>query len=126
VGRLGTRGCGGLIRAHDLAVLQTAESLPACVAGLAATDEVAQRAKVSVTGVSEVPDPGHSSRYLDATGTAEGGTVRDGVPLARVEASAVVPGMSGRRSCPPEASRSWPGRTLQRAPAHPDDAPTGP
>src|SRR5215475_6177441 len=82
--------------AHDLAVLQTAQPLPACVDGLAATDEVAQRAAVSVTGVSEVPDPGHSYRYLDATGTAEGGTSRDdGVPLARVQASAVVPGMSG-------------------------------
>ncbi|MDQ3886091.1 MAG: serine protease, partial [Actinomycetota bacterium] len=81
---------------HDLAVLSADEPLPACVAGLAATDEVELDTWVSITGVSEVEDPGHSYRYLDASGEWKRGTTRDDqIPLGRLTTTDVVPGMSG-------------------------------
>ncbi|MFD8076227.1 NB-ARC domain-containing protein [Streptomyces sp. NPDC059718] len=81
---------------RDLAVLRRTEPLPGSVAGWAATDSVGLLTKVVVTGVSTVNDPGHDYRYLQATGTWQGGTVRDGsVPIGRLSSSSVVPGMSG-------------------------------
>ena len=81
---------------HDLAVLVTGEPLAGCVAGLAASDEVAIRAEVVITGVPVLDDPGRSYRSLDAEGHWGGGTTRDDqVPLGRVVASAVMRGMSG-------------------------------
>ena len=53
---------------HDLAVLVTGEPLAGCVAGLAASDEVAIRAVVVITGVPVLDDPGRSYRSLDAEG----------------------------------------------------------
>src|SRR5690349_5373743 len=38
---------------HDLAVLSLTVTLPACVVGIAATDEVELRAAVSITGAPE-------------------------------------------------------------------------
>jgi CHAT domain len=66
------------------------------VVGLVASDAVALRTPVVVTGVTDVPDDRHSYGHLDATGTWEGSTTRDAqVPLGRIEAKAVMKGMSG-------------------------------
>ncbi len=81
---------------HDLAVLSAGEVLSGCVAGLTATDEMAIPAPVVITGVPDLYDPDHEYRHWDAAGTWAGGTTRDNeVPLGRVEASAVLKGMSG-------------------------------
>jgi len=81
---------------HDLAVLFTAEPLASCVTGLATTDEVELDTPVSITGVSHVEDPGHSHKYLDASGEWRGGTTRDDqIPLGRLWSTDVVLGMSG-------------------------------
>ncbi|MDJ0346186.1 trypsin-like peptidase domain-containing protein [Streptomyces sp. H10-C2] len=82
--------------ARDLAALRRAAPLRGTVAGLAHTDTVTLLTDVVVTGVSAVDDPGHDYRHLDATGTWQGGTVRDThVALGRLASSSVVPGMSG-------------------------------
>lgn len=97
-------GSEGRARAHvvavdvarDLAVLRRAEPLPAAVACMVPTDSVEPLTGVIVTGVSAVDDPGHVYRHLDATGTWQGGTVRDGqVALGRLASTSVLPGMSG-------------------------------
>ncbi|MFI5915743.1 trypsin-like peptidase domain-containing protein [Dactylosporangium sp. NPDC051541] len=81
---------------RDLAVLRGAEPLPESIAGLVPTGSVALLTPVTVTGVSVVDDAGHVYRHLDATGTWQGGTVRDGeLALGRLTSTAVVPGMSG-------------------------------
>ncbi len=81
---------------HDLAVLRRAEPLGSSLIGLVATDVLALRTEVVVTGVSGVDDPEHDYRFLDAVGTWSGGTMRnDQVPLGRLSSASVVPGMSG-------------------------------
>ncbi len=70
---------------HDLAVLAADEPLPECVVGLAATDEVELDTRVSITGVSEVEDPGHSYRYLETSGT--GSAVPPGTTRCRWDGS---------------------------------------
>ena len=81
---------------HDLAVLRREVPLPGSVAGLVATGSVPLLTGVVVTGVADVEDPGRSYDYLDAAGQWQGGTMRDQqVPLGRMVASGVVPGMSG-------------------------------
>ena len=81
---------------HDLAVLTSTTPLPASAGPLTATDQMALRAGVRVTGHAVPDDPGHSYRFLDAAGEWAGGTTRDdAVPLGRVTANSVVPGMSG-------------------------------
>ncbi|MGH3821473.1 MAG: CHAT domain-containing protein [Pseudonocardiaceae bacterium] len=81
---------------HDLAVLSVSEPLPACMTGLTTTDEVELDTPISITGVSHVDDPGHSHRYLDASGEWRGGTTRDDqIPLGRLWSADVVLGMSG-------------------------------
>ncbi|MEU9290995.1 serine protease [Streptomyces sp. NPDC048275] len=79
----------------DLAVLRRAEPLEESVAGWAPTDGVELLTKVMVNGVPEVDDPGHSYAFLHATGTWQGWTIRDGVPLGRLSSDSVLPGMSG-------------------------------
>ncbi|MFE6157601.1 trypsin-like peptidase domain-containing protein [Streptomyces sp. NPDC056486] len=79
----------------DLAVLRRAEPLQDSVVGWAPTDGVELLTKVMINGVPEVDDPGHSYSFLHATGTWEGWTIRDGVPLGRLSSDAVLPGMSG-------------------------------
>lgn len=81
---------------RDLAVLRGAEPLSESVAGLTPTGSIALLTPVVMTGVSVVDDAGHVYRHLDATGTWQGGTVRDGeLALGRLTSTAVVPGMSG-------------------------------
>ncbi|WP_280471550.1 trypsin-like peptidase domain-containing protein [Nocardia cyriacigeorgica] len=82
--------------AHDIAVLCSEGRLPACAAGWSAADQVKLNEAVVVTGVSQVDDPGHEYRHLDAPGRWAGQTLRDSsVRLARVSATSVLPGMSG-------------------------------
>ena len=82
---------------HDLAVLACADGdLPVTAGPLTATDQVALRTAVTVTGHAVVDDPGRSYRFLNALGEWAGWTTRDdAVPLGRMTSSAVVPGMSG-------------------------------
>lgn len=82
---------------HDLAVLSAEEPGFAEVCGpLAATDGVALREPVRVTGHPLVYEPGHAYRFLDALGTWAGGSVRDGeVGLGRLISDQVLKGMSG-------------------------------
>ncbi|MBR7838630.1 trypsin-like peptidase domain-containing protein, partial [Actinospica durhamensis] len=83
---------------HDLAVLVVAQEPGfAEVSGpLAASDGVALREPVRVTGHPLVYEPGHAYRYLDAPGTWAGGSVRDGeVGLGRLISDQVLKGMSG-------------------------------
>ncbi|TMM36101.1 MAG: CHAT domain-containing protein [Actinobacteria bacterium] len=81
---------------HDVAVLVRDEPLGDSAVHLVATDSVQRLARVRVTGVPRVDDPGHVYRFLDASGVWQGGTMRDeAVALGRLSSSAVVPGMSG-------------------------------
>ncbi len=85
---------------HDLAALVSARSLSPECARLAQSDQVASHARTVVTGVSRFDDK-LKYRFLEAPGIWAGATSReDGVQgsdirLARVEARAVTPGMSG-------------------------------
>ncbi|MFJ8028711.1 trypsin-like peptidase domain-containing protein [Streptomyces sp. NPDC096311] len=80
---------------RDLAVLRRARPLEESVPGWAPTDAVRLLTGVVVNGVAGVDDPGHDYRFLHATGSWQGWTVRDGVPLGRLSSSALLPGMSG-------------------------------
>jgi tetratricopeptide (TPR) repeat protein len=81
---------------HDLAVLVAGTSLPGTAGTLTATDQMTLRAPVTVTGHAEPDDPGHTFRFLNAPGEWAGWTTRDDtVPLGRMTADALVPGMSG-------------------------------
>jgi hypothetical protein len=81
---------------QDLAVLITEGRLSASAGSVVATDSAALAEPIVVTGVSEVDDPGHEYRYLDALGTWTGGTTRDDeLPLGRLQSNDFVLGMSG-------------------------------
>ena len=82
---------------HDLAVLAcTGSGLAATAHLMTATDRVALRTPVTVTGHAVVDDPGHSYRFLNALGEWAGWTTRDdAVPLGCLTANRVQPGMSG-------------------------------
>ena len=81
---------------HDLAVLQSEVSLPACTGPLTATDDLAKRTPVMVTGHAVLEDDASTYRFLDGIGEWAGGTTRDdAVALGRMIADRVVPGMSG-------------------------------
>jgi tetratricopeptide (TPR) repeat protein len=81
---------------HDLAVLTGAPSLPATARPLTATDQLAVRTSVTVTGHSVIDDPGRTTRFLTAIAQWAGGAMRDdAVPVGRMTADAVMPGMSG-------------------------------
>jgi len=81
---------------RDLAVLTCDAPLPATARELTATDKVPLRTQVRVTGHAEPDDPRHTYQFLNAPGMWAGGTTRDdAVPLGRMTASDVVPGMSG-------------------------------
>jgi tetratricopeptide (TPR) repeat protein len=95
----GTRRDGEVVAVDalaDLGVVRLSEPLGGCVKGLAATDEAAMNEGVVVTGVSRLDDPEHEHRYMDASGTWAGGTMRDDqLPLGRVRCQDVLRGMSG-------------------------------
>ena len=86
----------GLDPLHDLAVLVTDDPLAASVVGLAASDDVAARTAVLVTGVAGLDDPGHTTRHLPADGYWVGGTTRDDqIQLGVLDSKRVLRGMSG-------------------------------
>ena len=81
---------------RDLAVLTCDARLPAVAGLLAATDRMAVRTPVTATGHAVLEDRGGTYRFLTAVGKWAGGTTRDdAVPLGRIIADRVVPGMSG-------------------------------
>ena len=81
---------------RDLAVLTTRHQLPEVAGELTPTGQIPLGTKVNVTGHVVVNDPGHVYRFLNALGEWAGGTTRDdAVPLGRMTASDVMPGMSG-------------------------------
>jgi formylglycine-generating enzyme required for sulfatase activity len=85
---------------HDLAALVSARSLSPESARLAHSDQVPSHARTVITGVSRFDDR-LEYRFLEAPGIWAGATSRgdgvqgSGIRLARVEARAVTPGMSG-------------------------------
>ena len=81
---------------RDLAVLVTDSRLPTVVGPLTPTDQMAVRAPVTATGHAVLEDRGSTYRFLTAVGYWAGGTTRnDAIPLGRMIADRVVPGMSG-------------------------------
>jgi tetratricopeptide (TPR) repeat protein len=81
---------------RDLAVLTSDAVLPAVAGTLAATDEMRVRAPVTATGHAVLEDRLGGYRFLTAVGQWAGATTRgEAVPLGRVIADRVVPGMSG-------------------------------
>lgn len=80
---------------HDLGVMSTDRQLPASVPGLVASDSVAIGTGVVVQGVASIQDPGHEHSRLSSSGSVEGPHTQDGIPLLRIKADAVTPGMSG-------------------------------
>lgn len=81
---------------HDLAVVESQQTLPTSVAGWAASDSLPLDTPVEATGTSAFADPGHTHRQIDAPGIWAGGTMRDDhIPLGRMRSSDIVPGMSG-------------------------------
>lgn len=80
---------------QDLAVLRGDSPLAGSVPGLVPTDGVALRVELEIAGVSRVQDR-HVYRFLTTTGTWQGPVTRDEqLPLGRVTADAILPGMSG-------------------------------
>jgi hypothetical protein len=82
---------------HDLAVMHLSDPLPDSNERLSPTDDVNMNSPVLVTGHVVIEDPGVPPlRYLDAPGVWAGQTLREnGVILGRMQADAVMPGMSG-------------------------------
>ena len=81
---------------RDLAVLTCAAGLPAVAGPLAATDQMALRMEVTVTGHACPDDCRSRYRFSERDGGVGWGTTRDdAVPAGRMTSSAVVPGMSG-------------------------------
>jgi tetratricopeptide (TPR) repeat protein len=81
---------------HDLAVLTSNIGLPATAGALTASDQLAVRTPVTVTGHSVIDDPGRTARFLTAIGQWAGGAMwDDAVPVGRMTADALMPGMSG-------------------------------
>lgn len=81
---------------RDLAVLRTEIPLGGVAPGLAMTDTIPPNTAVVVTGVSDVDDPGHDYRFLDAVGSWEGGSSREqDLRLGRLTSRSVTKGMSG-------------------------------
>jgi hypothetical protein len=85
-----------LDQAHDLAVLVSERHLSASAEELAATDQMAPRTAVTVTGHSVITDSGHTARSLTTIGQWAGPATWEDAPLAgRMTAEALMPGMSG-------------------------------
>jgi tetratricopeptide (TPR) repeat protein len=85
-----------LDQVHDLSVLVCDARLPASVGEFTATDQMALRAGVTVTGHVVVADVGRTARSLTAIGQWAGPAMwEDATPAGRMTADAVMPGMSG-------------------------------
>ena len=85
-----------LDQAHDLAVLISGVQLPLVTSELSATDRMEPRTAVTVTGHCVIADSGRTARSLTTIGQWTGpATWEDAVPLGRMSAEALLPGMSG-------------------------------
>ena len=85
-----------LDQAHDLAVLLSAVHLPTAAGDLAATDQMAPQAAVTVTGHGVIARAGRTARSLTTIGRWAGPAMwEDAVPTGRMTAEALLPGMSG-------------------------------
>jgi hypothetical protein len=85
-----------LDRARDLAVLVSTVPLPATAGELAATDQMAPRAAVTVTGHCVIARAGRIARSLTTIGRWAGPAMwEDATPTGRMTAEALLPGMSG-------------------------------
>ena len=81
---------------HDLAVLAGEVPLPGTAGILAATDQVAPRTGVTVTGHCVIADSGRTARSLTTIGWWTGPAMwEDATPAGRMTAEALLPGMSG-------------------------------
>ena len=106
--RVDPLGGGPIISAHvaavdelrDLAVLRAEHPFPESVTRIEPTDSITPDTRVTVVGVVAVEDSGHDYRYLQATGSWTGGSLRDEtVALGRMQCSDVLTGMSGAPAC---------------------------
>jgi tetratricopeptide (TPR) repeat protein len=85
-----------LDQAHDLAVLVCEVHLPATAGDLVATDQMAPRAAVTVTGHCVIAGSGRTARSLTTIGRWAGPAMwEDATPTGRMTAEALLPGMSG-------------------------------
>ena len=85
-----------LDQAHDLAVLVCDVHLPAITGDLVATDQMAPRTAVTVTGHCVIAGSGRTARSLTTIGRWTGPAMwEDATPTGRMTAEALLPGMSG-------------------------------
>ncbi|MFF0154529.1 tetratricopeptide repeat protein, partial [Micromonospora sp. NPDC005203] len=80
---------------HDLAVLRAEQPLSGSVSQVVASDGVRDNEPVTTAGYPTVEDDGHEYELLTAGGHWRGPALRDGVLWSRLQADAVMPGMSG-------------------------------
>ncbi|MDR7277190.1 tetratricopeptide repeat protein [Catenuloplanes atrovinosus] len=80
---------------HDLAVLTTGIPLPDSCVRLIVSDAVRDDEPVSIAGYPTVEDAGISYELLTSGGRWRGAVLRDRVLWSRLQADAVMPGMSG-------------------------------
>ncbi|MFC4066306.1 CHAT domain-containing protein [Actinoplanes subglobosus] len=80
---------------HDLAVLIAGRPLPRSVAQVVVSDAVRDNESVTTAGCPTVEDDEHEYELLTAGGHWRGPALRDGVLWSRLQADAVMPGMSG-------------------------------
>ncbi|MEU8285164.1 tetratricopeptide repeat protein, partial [Micromonospora sp. NPDC048905] len=80
---------------HDLAVLRAEQPLAGSVSQVVASDGVRDNEPVTTAGYPTVEDDGHEYELLTAGGHWRGPALRDGVLWSRLQADAVMPGMSG-------------------------------
>ncbi|MFY1615662.1 tetratricopeptide repeat protein [Micromonospora sp. WMMD736] len=80
---------------HDLAVLRAEQPLPGSASHLVVSDGVRDNEAVTTAGYPTVEDDGHEYELLTAGGHWRGPALRDGVLWSRLQADAVMPGMSG-------------------------------
>ncbi|MFC0027997.1 tetratricopeptide repeat protein [Micromonospora chaiyaphumensis] len=80
---------------HDLAVLRAEQPLSGSVSQVVVSDGVRDNEAVTTAGYPTVEDDGHEYALLTAGGHWRGPALRDGVLWSRLQADAVMPGMSG-------------------------------
>ncbi|MEV6695381.1 tetratricopeptide repeat protein, partial [Micromonospora sp. NPDC051196] len=80
---------------HDLAVLRAEQPLSGSVSQVVVSDGVRDNEAVTTAGYPTIEDDGHEYELLTAGGHWRGPALRDGVLWSRLQADAVMPGMSG-------------------------------
>ncbi|MDR7276553.1 tetratricopeptide repeat protein [Catenuloplanes atrovinosus] len=80
---------------HDLAVLTTRTPLAGSCVRLIRSDAVRDDEPVTVAGHPTIEDPGHTYQLVSSGGRWRGPALRENVLWSRLQADAVMPGMSG-------------------------------